>query len=134
MATKGVAPASRASAQVSGAAVAPIRKAVEDGPPGDPRVISIEPETHVDILKQFYLLPILEAKEEDSGKGFKVRVLEVASVTANEDEQAPGEPAAAPAAVRPALRSVQSAPPFAGSVVRAPIRVAGLGPCCVQPW
>lgn len=82
----------------SGAAVAPIRKAVEDGPPGDPQVISIEPATYVDILKQFYLLPILEAKEEDSGKGFKVRVLEVASVTAKEDEQAPGEPAAAPAA------------------------------------
>ena len=82
----------------SGAAVAPIRKAVEDGPPGDPRVISIEPSTHVDILKQFYLLPILEAKEEDSGKGFKVRVLEVASVTAKEDGQAPGQPAAAPAA------------------------------------
>ena len=82
----------------SGAAVAPIREAVEDGPPGDPRVISIEPETHVDILKQFYLLPILEAKEEDSGKGFKVGVLEVASVTENEGEQAPGGPAAAPAA------------------------------------
>ena len=82
----------------SGAAVAPIRKAVEDGPPGDPRVISIEPATHVDILKQFYLLPILEAKEEDSGKGFKVRVLEVASVTAKEDGRAPGAPAAAPAA------------------------------------
>lgn len=79
----------------SGAAVAPIRKAVEDGPPGDPRVISIEPETYVDILKQFYLLPILEAKEEDSGKGFKIRVLEVASVTAKEDSKAPGEPAAA---------------------------------------
>jgi hypothetical protein len=61
-------------------------------------VISIEPATYVDILKQFYLLPILEAKEEDSGKGFKVRVLEVASVTAKEDEQAPGEPTAAPAA------------------------------------
>lgn len=82
----------------SGAAVAPIRNAVEDGPPGDPRVISIEPATHIDILEQFYLLPILEAKEEDSGKGFKVRVLEVASVTANEDGQAPGAPPAAPAA------------------------------------
>lgn len=92
----------------SGAAVAPIRKAVEDGPPGDPRVISIEPETHVDILKQFYLLPILEAKEEDTSKGFKVRVLEVASVTAKEDAQAPGEPAA-PASAAGAIRTFSAA-------------------------
>lgn len=82
----------------SGAAVAPIRKSVEDGPPGDPRVLSIEPETHVDILEQFYLLPILQAAEEDSGKGFKVRVLEVASVTAKEEGEDAQRPSDSPAA------------------------------------
>ena len=43
-----------------GAAAAPILKAVESGK-GDPRVVSIEPETYIDIDKQFYLLPVLQA-------------------------------------------------------------------------
>lgn len=76
------------------AAVAPIRKAVEAGPPGDPRVISIEPATYIDIAKQFYLLPILKAQEVDTGKGWKTTVLEVASVTAKKDTPAPGTPGA----------------------------------------
>lgn len=110
----------------SGAAVAPIRKAVEDGPPGDPRVLSIEPETHVDILKQFYLLPILEAKEEDSGKGFKVRVLEVASVTANEDGKAPGEPTATqPTAAAPTAGAIRT---FSAALVFVIDSTISMGP------
>ncbi|MFO1127650.1 MAG: vWA domain-containing protein [Rhodospirillales bacterium] len=72
----------------SAAAVAPIQKAVEQGK-GDPRVVSIEPATYIDIDKQFYLLPILQAGEEESGKGFRARVIEIASVTAKADAASP---------------------------------------------
>lgn len=89
----------------SGTAVAPIRKTVEAGG-SDPRVVSIEPATYIDINKRFYLLPILEAQEVEAAKGFRVRALEVASVTAKKDERSPAEVAAAaqappqPAALR----------------------------------
>ncbi len=93
------------------AAVAPIRKAVEAGPPGDPKVISIEPATHVDIREKFYLLPILEAKEEDSGKGYKVRVLEIASVTAKDDtKKTPDAPS--PETVAAAIKTFSAAVVF----------------------
>jgi len=49
-------------------------------PPTSP-VVSIEPETFVDLQKQFYLLPILEANTAMLGSGFKVRTVRVASVT-----------------------------------------------------
>lgn len=49
-------------------------------PPASP-VISIEPETFVDLQKQFYLLPILEANTSLLKSGFKVRTVRVASVT-----------------------------------------------------
>ncbi len=44
-------------------------------------VVSIEPETFVDMQKQFYLLPILEANTSMLNSGFKVRTVRVASVT-----------------------------------------------------
>lgn len=69
-------------------AVAPIREAVETGK-GDPRVVSIEPEEHIDIQKKFYLLPILEAEEVVTNQGY-VRVLEVASVTTDGRDSGPG--------------------------------------------
>ncbi len=68
-------------------AVAPIREAVETGK-GDPRVLSIEPEEYIDIHEKFYLLPILEAEEVVTNQGY-VRVLEVASVTADGEENSP---------------------------------------------
>ncbi len=72
-------------------AEAPLRKTVEGGKAG-PRVISIEPATHVDITKKFYLLPILSAEETFTGDGHRVRVLEVASVS-KQDEDAAKSPA-----------------------------------------
>ena len=57
-----------------------LRKRVETGG-SDPRILSIEPATHVDINQRFYLLPILESEEIYTGTGRTVRVLEVASVT-----------------------------------------------------
>jgi hypothetical protein len=68
------------------AQVQPLRKAVETGK-GDPRVVSQEPATYVDIAKQFYLLPIMEAEETFSGMGHRVRMLRIASVSAQDDKQ-----------------------------------------------
>lgn len=70
------------------AAVAPMQKAVEQGQ-GDPRVVSIEPSTYIDIDKQFYLLPILQAREEEGANGFRARVIEIASVTAKAGAASP---------------------------------------------
>jgi hypothetical protein len=59
-----------------------MRKQIADGklPPTSP-IISIEPETFVDMRKQFYLLPILDAGTTILKSGFKVRTVQVASVT-----------------------------------------------------
>ena len=64
----------------------PLRKAMESGK-GDPRVVSQEPANHVDIAKQFYLLPILDAEETFSGQGHRVRLLHIASVSAQDDKK-----------------------------------------------
>lgn len=63
----------------------------------DPRVVSKEPDVAVDIQKQFYLLPVLEAEEVFTEQGFRVRALEVASVS-----KAPA------AAAKPAAQPVQN--------------------------
>jgi hypothetical protein len=90
------------------AAVAPIRAAVKSGA-GDPRVISIEPETYVDIEKRFYLLPILDAQEVDTGTGFRVRVLDVASVSQRKDDRSPAEAAAQQKPKEAVLRTFSAA-------------------------
>jgi serine/threonine-protein kinase PpkA len=89
-------------------AVAPLRKSIAAGLP-DPKIISIEPETYIDINKQFYLLPILQAQEIDTGRGFRARVLEVASVTQRKDERSPAEQKAAQTPQQEALRSFSAA-------------------------
>lgn len=73
------------------AAVAdPLRQAVLGGkPPADGSVVSIEPENTVDLQKQFYLLPILEAKSTVLASGFRVRTVKVASVTKQEQPEKP---------------------------------------------
>lgn len=94
-----------------GAIVAPILKTIEAGG-SDPRVVSIEPPTYIDIAKHFYLLPILQAEEVETAKGFRVRTLEVASVTAKKDEHSPLAEAAAQAHMQAqpaALRTFSSA-------------------------
>lgn len=60
-------------------------------PTGFP-VISIEPGTHIDIAKQFYLLPILEAGEAYLSNNHKVRMLKVASVTLRKEGDDPLKP------------------------------------------
>lgn len=67
-------------------------------PPGSP-VVSIEPDTFIDLQKQFYLLPILEAETKPLPSGFRVRTVKIASVTKEEvtaaalpQAQAPAQP------------------------------------------
>jgi hypothetical protein len=91
-----------------GAAAAPIREAVTSGK-GDPRVVSIEPETHIDLSEQFYLLPILNAREVDTASGFRARVLEVASVTKEPDAPTPLAPQAEAEPKELALRTFSAA-------------------------
>lgn len=91
-----------------GQAVDPLRKSIEAGQT-DPKIVSIEPATHIDINKQFYLLPILQAEEVDTGRGFRARVLEIASVTARKDDRPPIEQKAAEAPQQEALRSFNAA-------------------------
>jgi len=52
----------------------------------DPAVVAREPEYAVDMAKNFYLLPVLEAEEVFSEQGFRVRLLNVASVSAAENK------------------------------------------------
>lgn len=56
-------------------------------PPRDPHIVSVEPAEHVDINKNFYLLPVVESEEIYSGSGRTVRVLKVASVTKQTEEE-----------------------------------------------
>src|SRR5262245_22508703 len=60
-------------------------------PAGFP-VISIEPNTHIDIARQFYLLPILEASEAYLSNNIKVRMLRVASITLQKEGEDPLKP------------------------------------------
>jgi serine/threonine-protein kinase PpkA len=46
-----------------------------------PAVVAVEPDTFVDLHKQFYLLPILDSKEVTTHAGRKVRALKIAAVT-----------------------------------------------------
>jgi serine/threonine-protein kinase PpkA len=52
-------------------------------------VIAQEPKEYVDIRKQFYLLPILQAHEVMLASGFRMNSVEVASVTAREEDPQP---------------------------------------------
>ena len=52
-------------------------------------VIAQEPKEYVDIRKQFYLLPILQAHEIMLASGFRMNSVEVASVTAREEDPQP---------------------------------------------
>lgn len=90
-----------------GKAEAPLRKAALAGQPA-PQVVSIEPATYVDITKNFYLLPILSAEETFTGTGHRARVLEIASVS-KQDDAKPGDKPADPT---PALRNFRAAVVF----------------------
>ena len=68
----------------------------------NPQIVAKEPELYVDFRKNFYLLPILEAKEVMSDSGFNVRLLEVASVS-RQDPAA--NPAVSPQAVQSSIKA-----------------------------
>lgn len=67
-----------------------LRTAAAAGRPA-PGVLAIEPDRYVDITRNFYLLPILQAEMVDRETGGPVRVLNVVSVP--EARQAPPAPA-----------------------------------------
>ena len=67
------------------AARALLASAEKGGEDTSSRVIAIEPAEHIDIRKRFYLLPIVDAETATSGSGFDVRLLEVASATADSE-------------------------------------------------
>ena len=68
----------------------------------DPAVVAREPELFVDLKKNFYLLPILQAEEIKSDAGFDLRVLEVASVS-KQDPNA--NPATSPQVVQNSIKA-----------------------------
>lgn len=73
------------------AAVAPLRASLQANNSAD-NVLAQEPEFFIDLKNQFYLLPILSGEEVMTEEGFRTRVLNVASVS-KEDEN---KPSAAP--------------------------------------
>ncbi len=75
-----------------GAIVDPIYASVNSGAL-DERIVSVEPAEHVDINKNFYLLPVIESEEIYSGSGRTVRMLQVASVTKQGSAQGGADPA-----------------------------------------
>ncbi len=97
-------------------AIAPLTRRIADGGT-DPRVVAIEPDRHIDINGNFYLLPILGFDEVFTDAGYTLRGLHVASVTKTEPPPAQSsatkpttgsEPASAPT---PAFATPSSAPP-----------------------
>lgn len=74
------------------AAVAPLRQAALDGEASE-KVVALEPATHVDFSRNFYLLPILSAEQAYTASGAPVRALEIASVTKLPDDAPPPPPA-----------------------------------------
>lgn len=59
----------------------------QDGP-----VVALEPETFVDITRQFYLLPILSADKVENEAGHETRLLEVVSAPAAPQRPPPADP------------------------------------------
>ncbi|TPW36323.1 vWA domain-containing protein [Oecophyllibacter saccharovorans] len=78
-------------ALAASASKSPSRSAADSGP-----VVALEPENYIDITKNFYLLPILDAHEIERDSGPSVRRLHVIS--------APAEPSAPQAASPEALK------------------------------
>ena len=56
--------------------------------PADSPIISIEPEAHVDFETNFYMLPVLAATSKRLPSGFRVREVQIASVTREEAKPA----------------------------------------------
>ncbi len=104
-------------------AVEPIREAVESTG-GHPVVVSLEPEEHVDINAQFYLLPILEAEQVVGTLG-DVTVLKVASVSADSDG---AEPAIQPSTPQNKPRRIAALKNFNATIVFVIDSTISMGP------
>lgn len=82
-----------AQADDAKAKIAALRQQIAaTGHTADGTVIAEEPQQYVDIRKQFYLLPILEAHEAMLASGFRVNSVEVASVTVGGPPAVPAQP------------------------------------------
>jgi hypothetical protein len=75
----------------AGALLKPIRANMKSSG-RDPKVIAREPDYYVDPAKNFYLLPVIEAQEVMTKKGFRLRVLNIASVSAPAKPEDAGKP------------------------------------------
>lgn len=80
--------------------MAPLRKKLSDNGKAD-GVVALEPEVFVDMAQNFYLLPILGGEEVMTEQGFRLRLLNVASVSKSNATSA-SAPASALAAGAPA--------------------------------
>lgn len=69
----------------------------EKAVPTDSPFVAIEPATWVDPEKQFYLLPVLDARTEHLGSDFRSTLVKVASVTRRAPEAAPAGASTSPA-------------------------------------
>ncbi|MBU0725332.1 MAG: VWA domain-containing protein [Alphaproteobacteria bacterium] len=70
--------------------LAVIRRDIEaKGESSSEKIVAVEPKEFVDIRQQFYLLPILQARETALASGFRVKSVEVASVTAKPEQAQP---------------------------------------------
>ncbi len=56
------------------------KQAIANQLPPDSGVVSIEPETYIDIAEHFYLLPILQFEDMYLASGFRSKILKVASI------------------------------------------------------
>jgi hypothetical protein len=82
------------NAEDPGKAAGDLRKTIAAGNlPDDFPVIATEPNTYIDFTKQFYLLPILDARETMTQAGFSTTELQLASLPAVAVD---AKPAAAP--------------------------------------
>lgn len=106
----------------------PILKPIQDKLAGngrDPRVVAQEPPYAVDLQKNFYLLPVLEAEETLTENGFQVRLLKVASVS-KDDGQAAGSQSASTAQATPPQENMLKG--FSAAVVFVIDSTISMGP------
>lgn len=70
--------------------VAPLRSKLKNQQSTD-KILAQEPETFIDLQKQFYLLPILDSEEFMTEEGFRMRLLNIASVSAAQPSTTPAQ-------------------------------------------
>jgi serine/threonine-protein kinase PpkA len=103
--------------QSRAAAAVRYREAAQAG--RDDAVIALEPETFVDITRQFYFLPILSAERLETARGERARLLEVISAPA------------APAARRP-IADAEALKNYKGVIVFVLDTTLSMGPYIEQ--